>query len=136
LRTPEKLNNVSFYISILLILQGVDVLHAGLATHYIPSELLPELQNAILHCISSTGTTHAHSADINTQNIQLEISLRSLLNEFQSRTPLPSGELTQHMKTISRIFGGGKKSLEEMYNACKEPSSGEFGKETAALMAK
>ena len=106
-------------------MQGVDVLHAGLATHYIPSQLLPELQNAILHYLSLTK-----------DQMRLETDLRSLFNEFQSRAPLPSGELPQYMDTISRIFGGGKKSLEEIYQACKAPNTGIFGDTTAEQMAK
>lgn len=102
------------------------MLHAGLATHYIPSKLLPELQNAIL----KTTTTATNNKN------QLGSSLRSLLNEFQSREPLPAGELPQHVEAISRIFGGGNKSLEEIYEACTAPKSGEFGKAAAELMAR
>jgi enoyl-CoA hydratase/carnithine racemase len=101
------------------------VLHAGLATHYIPSSLLPELQNAILNTLNK-----------NENREQLEISLRSVFNEFQSRAPLPTGELSQRIPTISHIFGGNKKSLEEIYDACKAPGSGEFGQATAEMMAK
>jgi Enoyl-CoA hydratase/isomerase len=107
------------------------VLHAGLATHYIPSAMLPELQTAILNCLTSQKVTAGDN------NVQLETSLRSILNQFQSRTPLPSGELPKHFDTISGIFGGGKESLEEIYDACKDFSrGGEFGRMAAELMTK
>jgi enoyl-CoA hydratase/carnithine racemase len=106
------------------------MLHAGLATHYIPSTLLPKLQNAILNTLETTTSTAVESKN------QLETSLRSVLNEFQSRTPLPTGELLQHTETISRVFGGNNKSVEEIYEACMAPESGDFGKVTAELMSR
>jgi enoyl-CoA hydratase/carnithine racemase len=128
-RSPIQLIiNIFFLIFYKNKTQGVDVLHAGLATHYIPSSLLPELQNAIVQTLSLVNST-ANPA-------QLETSLRTVLNQFQSRAPLPPGELPQHFDTISRVFGGGKRSVEEIYEACKAPRSGEFGKKAAEMMIK
>ena len=102
-----------------MLMQGVDVLQAGLTTHYIPSQLLPELQQRLI----SLG------AAANTQN-----SVGLLLNELQARAPLPEGELAAQRQAIDAIFGG-KSSVEEIYAACKADDA-EFARQAAALMAK
>lgn len=51
--------------------------HATLATHYLPSALLPELEAAI------QGLGHGASKQ----------SIGELLDSFQARTQVPAGEL-------------------------------------------
>jgi len=95
------------------------VKHAGLATHYIPSSLLGELYQAMQDLGPAAGD---------------ERQLRTLLNDFQGRAPLPEGQLPSRQADIDRLFGG-KSSVAEVHRACRE-SGGDFGKEALAAMAK
>lgn len=100
-------------------LQGVDVLHAGLATHFIRSALLPDVEAAI-------AALGAAAAD--------EAALRRTLNQFAGRAPLPAGQLRGRMADIDAAFCG-KGSVEEVYAACEAAGAG-WGADTTALMAK
>ncbi len=94
------------------------MLHANLATHYIPSARLPDLTAAISALSVAAGD---------------ETKLRSLLNDFQSKSPLPQGNLSEQLPKINAIFGG-KPSVESIYAACK--AEGQFGRDIVAMMMK
>lgn len=68
--------------------QGVDVLKSKVATHYVPSAALPELEAAL----KGLGA----GADAG--------SVRELLDDFQARTPLPEGQLAQQRQDIDSVF--------------------------------
>lgn len=89
-----------------------------MATHYIPSARLPEVTAAMSALGDAVGN---------------ETTLCSLLNDFQSKEPLPKGDLAEKISRINAIFGG-KPSVEAIYAACE--AEGEFGRETAEMMAK
>jgi 3-hydroxyisobutyryl-CoA hydrolase len=98
-------------------LKGIDVLRAGLATHYVPSHLLGSLENAIL------------GLDVSAQ------TLPKLLSEYQGMQGLPEGTLDSDiMQQIELIFGG-KSCVEEIYEACKASGS-EFASQTLEMMQK
>jgi enoyl-CoA hydratase/carnithine racemase len=100
-------------------LAGADVLHAGLATHYVSSELLNELKREIGAIGQAAGDERAVGA---------------VLAWFQGRRAVPAGELLPtHRAAIDAIFSN-KDSLEDVYAACE--AHGEFGRTTAEAMAK
>lgn len=99
-------------------LKGIDVLRAGLATHYVPSQLLGGLENAILGLNADSAQT-----------------LPKLLSEYQGMQGLPEGTLdSDTMHQIESIFGG-KSSVEEIYEACKASGS-EFARQALEMMQK
>ena len=98
--------------------QGVDVFNAGLATHYIPSAKLSKVEAALASLGSNVGN---------------ETSVRSLLNDFQGKEPMPEGILPRLMPKINSIFNS-KPNVEAIYEACRK--GGDFGKETIYLMAR
>lgn len=98
-------------------LKGIDVMHAGLATHYVPTHLLGRLEKAVL------------GLDIGAH------SLPKLLSEHQEMESLPAGSLSADtMQQIESLFGG-KSSVEEIYEACKA-SGTEFAQQTLEMMQK
>jgi len=90
-----------------------------LATHYIPSNIIPELEEAIINLGPAAGDT---------------IRLQALLNDFQGRTALPPGQLPGIQADIDRIFDG-RSSVEEIIDVCRR-SGGKFGQDALVLMAK
>lgn len=99
-------------------LAGADVLHAGLATHYVPSDALGELRGAVAALGAAAGDERA---------------LGAALAGVQARRPVPAGDLPARRPAIDAVFSG-KASLEEVYEACE--AHGEFGRATAEAMAK
>ncbi|EFN58909.1 hypothetical protein CHLNCDRAFT_140853 [Chlorella variabilis] len=116
-------------------LQGVDVRHAGIATHYIPSQLLPELHQSIV----GLGPAASDAA-----------ALGEVLSSFEAREALPEGQLAA-IRQARRILPlgtgpsqlsvadinlcfGGKASVEEIYEACER--AGQWGIDTIAQMSK
>lgn len=100
-------------------LNGVDVRHAGIATHYIPSQLLPQVHQSIV----SLGAAAKDPA-----------VLGELLSSYEQREPLPDGQLHAIRPDIDFCFGG-KQSVEDIY-AELERSGGQWGIDTIALMSK
>lgn len=66
-------------------LKGIDVLRAGIATHYCESSSIPALEHALL-------------------NLKTETEIEKVLNKF---CPVVSGEfvLAKHLKQINKCFG-------------------------------
>lgn len=81
-------------------LSGVELIHTGIATHFISSDRLKDLEREI---INSTY-----------ENPQQYLSeLRSILDSFSTRPDLRSSPFIWHEASISRCFEG-KKSVEEV----------------------
>ncbi|KAL4440735.1 hypothetical protein ABPG77_000444 [Micractinium sp. CCAP 211/92] len=100
-------------------LTGVDVRHAGIATHYIPSRHLPAVEQAI----AGLGPAARDAG-----------KLRELLASFEGREALPEGSLEAMRADINFCFGG-KQSVEEVYSEC-ERSGGQWGIDAIAQMSK
>ncbi|KAL4857852.1 3-hydroxyisobutyryl-CoA hydrolase [Chlorella vulgaris] len=100
-------------------LQGVDVRHGGIATHYIPSRLLPELHQSIVGLGPAAGDAAA---------------LGDVLSAFEGREALPEGQLASNRAAIDACFAG-KQSVEDIYAAC-ERNGGQWGADTLAQMSK
>ena len=103
-------------------MQGVDVRHAGLATHFILSKHLPQLQQCIMDLGPAAGDLAA---------------LGNLLASFERRegAALPGGALLPaRAADISYIFGG-RQSVEEVHAACGG-RGGQWGVDTLALMTR
>lgn len=99
-------------------LTGVDVRHAGIATHYIPSQHLPE----VLQAIEDLGPAARDAG-----------RLGELLASFERREALPEGTLKSMRADIDFCFGG-KGSVEEVYAEC-ERSGGQWGIDAIAQMS-
>lgn len=109
--------------------KGADAYHAGIATHYILSSLLPELTSTIQNTLA-TLMLHDSTSKEGEQH------LRSVLNEFQHRHCIPTdGDLVRHAPTIQRIFDDNTKSLEYVYDACRRDGS-DFAVATLKQMQK
>jgi enoyl-CoA hydratase/carnithine racemase len=100
-------------------LKGVDVLHAGIATHYVPSALLPEVEKSLEGLGSAATSLH---------------KINEVLNDFQRQEPLPDGTLPSMRDDIDAIFGG-QCSVEGIYRAC-ERRQGQLGQEVLELLQK
>lgn len=80
-----------------LAVAGVDVRAAGLATHYIPSHLLPEVESRLQRLAGS------HAAHIRRPMDLSEIN--RLLCEIEEHAgPLPRGKLTEQLPWINQHF--------------------------------
>lgn len=85
-------------------LQGLDVKRAGIATHYIPSRYLGEIEATL---VSSIGI----SSNVN--------KISELLAAFERKEPLPSPQLTSaRMAAIASIFG--ENTLREIILICQK----------------
>ncbi|KAL6768295.1 HIBCH1 [Auxenochlorella protothecoides x Auxenochlorella symbiontica] len=100
-------------------LKGADVKHATLATHYLPSALLPELEAAI------QGLGHGASKQ----------SIGELLDSFQARTQVPAGELAAQRRDIDAAFVG-RKSVEEVYAALEQHANQTWARGVLDLICK
>jgi 3-hydroxyisobutyryl-CoA hydrolase len=87
-------------------LKGVDVLKAGVATHYIPAAKLPQVEDEISKVRDSPA----------------DIYIDKLLTKFNDiPTDLPKSEIETHRDTIDRIFG--KKTLEDIFAELKKENT-------------
>ena len=102
-------------------LKGVDVLHAGIATHYIPSVRIPEAEDAI--------------AELGWQASSLK-RVNDCLFKIQQEEEIPEGELNGKIDVIDDIFGRERKNVEEIYEACDRYSSTALGREIANQLRK
>ncbi len=85
--------------------------HAGLATHYIASNLLPEVERALIDL-----GPKAHDVQI----------IGEMLADYQQKHPIPQGPLNGDLrKRIETVFGN-KQSLGEIYDACAASNEQEF----------
>lgn len=100
-------------------LHGVDVRHAGLATHFVPSRLVPDLEHAL--------------AQLGAQAYK-EGAVGRVLHEFEGRHALPQGKLGAQRERIDTAFGGAS-SVEEVYEACRQ-AGGQWGADAVAMMEK
>ena len=105
-----------------LALIGVDVRTSGLATHYIPSWLLPELETRLRtlganrRMASAPLLSDASSAAASHTHVSLPLDLSSInqvLSELESEAGPPlEGSLTpQQLSWIRRHFGGREPSV-------------------------
>lgn len=82
-------------------LKGADVLHAGIATHYVPSERLPALKNALLQ----PG----------------EVNVDATLNKYQPESLNQEFTLGPHLKQIDDCFSAP--TVEEIFSRLKADGS-------------
>ena len=99
--------------------QGVDVRQAGVATHYVPSALLPELEEAIVK-LGRECTVE---------------QVREILDKFEARTALPEGELSVRRRDIDAAFGG-KGGVEEVHAALAAYPDQEWAQSVLAMINK
>ena len=95
-------------------LKGEDVLKAGVATHFVPSERLPQLEDALEAVPADAG----------------ESGVGAVLERFDARSDSP-GSLAPHMEAIDRCFGAD--SVEGMLERL-EALDTEWGRKQAATM--
>lgn len=99
-------------------LKGADVRRAGIATHYIPSKYLPQVQQAIIEL-----GPKASDAGV----------LGAVLDGYEQKEALPQGQLESMRADIDFCFGG-RQSVEGIYEACER--AGQWGIDTIGLMSK
>lgn len=97
-------------------LKGEDVQKAGIATHYVPSEKIPELEDALIKS----------SAD----GVQ---AIERVLNEFNSVDNSKPFSLAEHLPLINKCFNANRVS-EILHNLRKEDN--DFANQTLKLLAK
>lgn len=95
-------------------LKGADVAACGVATHYLPSELLPALAKQL------------QAADF---SIDAHAMLGEILRSITHKIPAPS--YGAHLETINRCFG---KNTAEEIAACLEKDSSDWAKTEAATL--
>lgn len=100
-------------------LKGADVRHAGIATHYIPSQLIPQ----VLQGIQDLGSGAADEA-----------AVRDVLASLEQRQPLPPSGLHDIWGQVEKLFAG-RRSVEEIYTACQQEGT-PFAADTLHLMQK
>lgn len=97
-------------------LQGADVYHAGLATHYVPSSLLGELEEALITLPNK---------DVSEANVC------SILDKFHS-TSLPKFSLESHLKDIQTHFTAP--SVESIFESLRKSES-DFAKKQLVTLS-
>lgn len=109
-------------------MQGINTKHAGLATHFIKSSLIPELEEEVIKTLASCNVTE--------NPIQ---QLQKLLNSYDSQSSIMehtvSDTLTQQGEKIKKIFGDHMTNVEEIYNACTCDGS-DFSRNALVMMKK
>ncbi|MFH4976195.1 hypothetical protein AB6A40_002904 [Gnathostoma spinigerum] len=98
-------------------LLGADVFHAGLATHYVPSDHLDNLEKELIHI---------PNADVN------DNSIRSVLNKYHFKA-LPPFSLSSDLKEIEALFDG--ESIENIFTKLKN-NGGKFASEQLRLLSR
>ncbi|RCN49591.1 enoyl-CoA hydratase/isomerase family protein [Ancylostoma caninum] len=96
-------------------LQGADAFHAGLATHFVPSSKLPDLQTKLLSLDTVTDKT-----------------VDAAIREFQPSS-IPHFSLEEHLPVISRTFHS--KSVEGILENLKKENS-DWSKKQLDTLAK
>ncbi|KAK6039565.1 enoyl-CoA hydratase/isomerase family protein, partial [Cooperia oncophora] len=97
-------NNLGLYLALSgYRLHGADAYHAGLATHYVPSAKLADLQGKLL----SLKTVTDKSVD-------------ATIREFEP-SDIPAFTLEEHLPTISKTFSA--RSVEEIFANLKKDGS-------------
>ncbi|KAL2730378.1 hypothetical protein V1477_016189 [Vespula maculifrons] len=94
-------------------LQGIDVFHAGIATHYIPSEKLQDLKDDLLK--------------LNTNDIE------GVLNKYQLQHLMNEFSLSPYIHKIEKCFSSS--SVEEIINKLNEDGS-EWAKKIVQTLLK
>lgn len=95
-------------------LKGADVAAAGIATHFLPSELIPNLKRQVLEADYSEGAAE-------------------MLGEILRRAThaVPAGSFEEHMPTINRCFTGDRA---EDILAALDADGGDWATKQAALL--
>lgn len=103
-------------------LNAPDLLYSGLATHYVPSARLEELQDALAHATAQEGTGTAPDL------------VGPVLRDFHEAPPMNPDDsfLAQHKRSIDATFTNPE-TVEEILLKLKELDN-DFSKETAELM--
>ncbi|VDM65685.1 unnamed protein product [Strongylus vulgaris] len=97
-------NNLGNYLALTgYRLQGADAFHAGLATHYVPSSKLDDLQKKLVSLDTVTDKT-----------------VDAVLHDFQPST-IPEFSLKEHLPAINRTFNA--KSVEGIIENLKKENS-------------
>jgi len=109
-------------------LKGDDLLYAGIATHFVPSEKLDDLKEALVEATTSSETDGDCVA-----------SLLMSFHEEPSKSE-SSSFLEKHRNDIDATFGKDKSSMEEIVDSLHQlPSASAedtFGKETISTLSK
>ncbi|ETN78364.1 enoyl-CoA hydratase/isomerase family protein [Necator americanus] len=109
-------NNLGLYLALTgYRLQGADAFHAGLATHFVPSSKLGDLQKKLLSLDAVTDKT-----------------VDTAIREFQPSN-IPHFSLEQHIPVINRTFHA--KSVEEVLENLRKENS-EWSKKQLETLAK
>ncbi|EGC36316.1 hypothetical protein DICPUDRAFT_77995 [Dictyostelium purpureum] len=98
-------------------LTGADCVEFGIATHFVKSEKLPELEKKLIALV--------HSQDVNV--------IESVINEFAS--PPPPSPLLQDWSLISQCFSNRFNSIDEIMQALIDSKS-QWGKDIYDLIRK
>eukprot|EP00758_Cryptobia_borreli_P002061 Tbor_TRINITY_DN2753_c0_g1::TRINITY_DN2753_c0_g1_i1::g.15229::m.15229/K05605/HIBCH; 3-hydroxyisobutyryl-CoA hydrolase len=125
-------------------LKGVDLLHAGLATHYLPSEVMPllesilsgnECQTMLSEAPDKSATKDSKSKIIT--NIIGALALKSANEKLVFASP-PPFSLDPHIEAIAKHFGGAaaEESVEAIIDSLKSDTASEWSQKIAAGMDK
>lgn len=98
-------------------LKAIDLLQTGLATHYVPSSKIDDLEAAL--------------ADATTEND--ENAVQRVLNDFQES---PQGQSSLDKASIDESFSPAPESVESLIERLKKSSDLEFGKATISTLNK
>jgi enoyl-CoA hydratase/carnithine racemase len=103
-------------------LKTEDLLYTGIATHYVPSNKIVELERALIEACNCTT---------------VETNIGPVLLSFRETPPVDplSSSLAQNQEAIDNIFGTKGKQLEEILDSLEQLHS-DFGRETLATLRK
>jgi hypothetical protein len=95
-------------------IQGIDLKHAGVATHYVHSSLIPKLLEDLEHCrmppLQGRSTPMSKAAS--------EKEIGKLLRVYEDATKEPASELSLVRDDIDAVFANAS-SVEEIVQACE-----------------
>uniref|UniRef100_A0A7S4QIR7 3-hydroxyisobutyryl-CoA hydrolase n=1 Tax=Ditylum brightwellii TaxID=49249 RepID=A0A7S4QIR7_9STRA len=102
-------------------LKADDLLYAGIATHFVPSNKLEDLKAALVEATDSTEEGDC---------------VASVLMSFHEKPSLSASFLEKHRTNIDANFGKDKSSVEEIIESLKSEGENKFGQETISSLSK
>eukprot|EP00957_Ditylum_brightwellii_P086691 6596697-Ditylum_brightwellii.AAC.1 len=102
-------------------LKADDLLYAGIATHFVPSNKLEDLKAALVEATDSTEEGDC---------------VASVLMSFHEKPSLSASFLEKHRTNIDANFGKDKSSVEEIIESLKSEGQNKFGQETISSLSK
>ena len=84
-----------------------DLLYTGLATHYVPSQELPQLQAALIEATTATTTSDPSTSSTPSAAVISDSSnaIASVLESFHRPLPTNVCFLAQHVNELTQVFG-------------------------------